>query len=82
MFFFMLYTNNLNFLYAFTELKLVPAEEKPPKGEDPVIWILITDLPIGTLEDVSKIIEYYLCRWQIELFFFLLLNFLLHTLRA
>ncbi len=44
-------------------------EEHPPKGEDPVIWVLITDLPIETFEDVCKIIEYYLCRWQIELFF-------------
>jgi hypothetical protein len=44
-------------------------EEQPPEGEDPVMWIFITDLPIKTFEDVCKIIEYYLCRWQIELFF-------------
>jgi len=44
-------------------------EEQPPEGEDPLIWIFITDLPIKTFEDVCKIIEYYLCRWQIELFF-------------
>lgn len=44
-------------------------EEQPPEGEEPLIWIFITDLPIKTFEDVCKIIEYYLCRWQIELFF-------------
>lgn len=44
-------------------------EENPPKGEEPVIWVLITNLPIGSFEEVCKVIEYYLCRWQIELFF-------------
>lgn len=44
-------------------------EEKPPAGEDPLIWILITDLPINSFEEVRTIIEYYLCRWEIELFF-------------
>jgi transposase-like protein/transposase Tn5 family protein len=44
-------------------------EENPPEGEEPITWILITDLPIKTFKDVCKIIEYYLCRWQIELFF-------------
>jgi len=48
---------------------IMAIEEKPPEGEDPLIWIFITDLPIKTFEDVCKIIEYYLCRWQIELFF-------------
>ena len=44
-------------------------EENPPEGEDALIWIFLTDLPIKTFEDVCKIIGYYLCRWQIELFF-------------
>ncbi len=48
---------------------IMAIEEKPPEGEDPIVWIFITDLQIKTFEDVCKIIEYYLCRWQIELFF-------------
>lgn len=44
-------------------------EEKPPEGEEPLIWIFITDLLIKTFEDICKVIEYYLCRWQVELFF-------------
>lgn len=44
-------------------------EEFPPEGEEPLVWVFITDLPIKTFKDVTKIIEYYLCRWQIELFF-------------
>lgn len=48
---------------------IMAIEEKPPKGEDPLIWVFITNLPIKSFKDVSKIIEYYLCRWQVELFF-------------
>lgn len=44
-------------------------EEDPPEGEDPQTWILITDLPINDCSNAFKVIEYYLCRWQVELFF-------------
>ena len=44
-------------------------EIDPPEGETPIGWILITDLPIETFDDVKNVIKYYLCRWQIELFF-------------
>lgn len=44
-------------------------EENPPKGEVALTWIFITDLSINSFEDVCKIIKYYLCRWEIELFF-------------
>jgi hypothetical protein len=44
-------------------------ENRPPEGEDPLIWILITDLPVNEFEKVNAIINYYLCRWEIELFF-------------
>jgi IS4 transposase len=44
-------------------------EEDPPAGEDPLIWILLTSLPVSTFEDAVKVINYYLCRWEIETFF-------------
>ena len=44
-------------------------EENPPEGEEPLVWILITSLPIDNFDDASLIISYYLCRWEIELFF-------------
>lgn len=44
-------------------------EVAPPEGEEPLMWIFITSLPINTFEDVKQIISYYLCRWEIELFF-------------
>jgi hypothetical protein len=44
-------------------------EENPPPGVEPIEWILLTDLPIDTVEDVLRIIDYYTCRWSIEIYF-------------
>lgn len=44
-------------------------EENPPEGEEALVWIFITTLPIKNFDDVSKILSFYLCRWEIELFF-------------
>jgi Transposase DNA-binding/Transposase Tn5 dimerisation domain len=44
-------------------------EPNPPPGEPPVEWILLTTLPIDTLEQVRTIVEYYCVRWNIEVFF-------------
>ena len=40
-----------------------------PEGESPVTWCLLTSLPITNLEQIKKTAEYYLCRWEIEVFF-------------
>lgn len=44
-------------------------ERNPPAGEDPIEWILVTTLPIDTVEEVRQIIQYYCVRWMIEVFF-------------
>lgn len=44
-------------------------EKKPPKGEKPVEWFLLTSLPLESAERGFEIVEWYLCRWQIEIFF-------------
>lgn len=44
-------------------------EAEPPRGEDPVEWLLLTSLPIGDAEQVRWIIEYYSTRWMIEILF-------------
>lgn len=41
----------------------------PPEGEPPVEQLLLTSLPIGTFEVACLVIEYYCCRWQIEIYF-------------
>ena len=44
-------------------------EENPPAGEEPIEWLLLTSLPIGELEQVRQVIQYYCTRWMIEVFF-------------
>jgi len=44
-------------------------EPNPPTGEPPVEWVLMTTLPIGTLEQVRTVVEYYCVRWSIEILF-------------
>lgn len=44
-------------------------EFNTPEGEEPIVWRLLTSLPISTQEEVETIIRYYLCRWEIEVFF-------------
>ena len=48
---------------------VVVREVNPPVSEDPIEWILLTTLPIDTLDDVRNIIQYYCVRWMIEVFF-------------
>jgi hypothetical protein len=44
-------------------------EPDPPAGEVAVEWILVTTLPIHTLEMVRQILQYYSVRWMIEVLF-------------
>jgi hypothetical protein len=44
-------------------------EINPPKGEQPIEWIILTSLPVNTLEEAVRIIQWYVCRWQIEIYF-------------
>jgi hypothetical protein len=44
-------------------------EINPPKGEEPVEWILLTSLPIDDVEQVQRVVQYYCVRWMIEVFF-------------
>lgn len=45
------------------------AEVDPPGGQEPICWLLITTLPVHTFEDACRVLDYYVCRWQIEVFF-------------
>ena len=44
-------------------------EEKPPAGEEPIEWLLLTSLPIATFADCGSVVGYYCCRWEIEVYF-------------
>lgn len=45
------------------------SEMSPPKGEEPVDWVLLTTEPVETEQDVLKIVDLYRARWRIEEFF-------------
>lgn len=45
------------------------SEVNPPSGDMPIEWLLLTSLPIDSLEQVRQIIQYYSVRWMIEIFF-------------
>jgi hypothetical protein len=50
-------------------LQVVEAREvAPPTGSNPMLWILLTSLPIGTLAQVKRIVGCYTQRWLIEEF--------------
>ena len=44
-------------------------EQNPPADCEPIQWLLVTSLPIDTLEQVQQIVQCYCLRWQIEIFF-------------
>jgi hypothetical protein len=50
-------------------LWVVQAKElHPPAGEDPIEWILLTNLRVKTLKKALQVIKFYCRRWQIEIF--------------
>jgi hypothetical protein len=44
-------------------------EVDPPEGDVAVEWLLLTSLPIDTLDQVCLVIQYYSTRFMVELFF-------------
>lgn len=44
-------------------------EINPLSEEKQIAWCLLTSLPIASKEEVVKVVKYYLCRWEIEIFF-------------
>jgi len=44
-------------------------EVAPPEDDIAVEWLLLTSLPIDTVEQVQLIVQYYCTRWMMEIFF-------------
>jgi len=44
-------------------------EVNTPEGEEPIVWMFLTSLPIDKFDDIKLIVKLYLSRWGIELFF-------------
>lgn len=43
-------------------------EINPPRGQDPLCWVLWTSLPITSFDEACQVIKYYEKRWLIEEF--------------
>jgi hypothetical protein len=41
-------------------------EVKPPRGEKPIEWMLVTNEPVRTYEDAWRVVSWYERRWVIE----------------
>jgi hypothetical protein len=41
-------------------------EETPPVGVAPLLWVLVSTLPVSGAADACQLVEYYALRWRIE----------------
>ncbi|MFV0294384.1 MAG: transposase [Paracoccus sp. (in: a-proteobacteria)] len=56
--------------YRYQELQIIHAEElDPPEDRAPILWKLITNLPVATHAEAMHKLEWYALRWKIETFF-------------
>ena len=53
---------------------IVARELQPAAGDKPVEWRLLTNLPVRSLEQAARMIDWYRSRWEIEMFFHVLKN--------
>jgi hypothetical protein len=44
-------------------------EDSPPPGEEPLEWMLLTNLPVDDFPTAELILSWYRARWEIELYF-------------
>lgn len=52
-----------------TVTALLATETNPPAFEAPLNWLLLTNLCVETPEQAIEKLSWYLCRWQIEVYF-------------
>jgi len=44
-------------------------EENPPDGEEPLEWMLLTNLPVRSFDEAYEKVLWYCLRWRIEMYF-------------
>ena len=55
-------------LYNIELWGIMIKEENPPKGEEALQWLLITNIPVMTRIEAVEKMKLYTLRWKIELF--------------
>lgn len=48
---------------------VIATEIDPPANQIPLEWILLTNVSIETAIKGYEVVKWYLCRWQIEIYF-------------
>ncbi len=47
---------------------LVREENPPADVDEPIEWLLLTNVPVTSFAEAQQVIQWYGCRWQIEVF--------------
>ena len=55
-------------LKPITLCGILATEEESPKGIEPISWLLLTNVLTDTFEDSCQRIQWYSCRWTIEIY--------------
>jgi len=61
-------------LPAVTLQAILVREENPPDNlaelgnQEPIEWMLLTNTPVTSFDEAAKVVGWYCCRWQIEVF--------------
>jgi len=56
-------------LDALTIWAVYAHENKPPRGTEPISWMLLTTMPVLSFEDALEKVRWYTLRWVIEVYF-------------
>ncbi|WP_305907120.1 IS4 family transposase [Methylomarinum sp. Ch1-1] len=59
---------------TFEATAILAKEIDPPAGEKPLEWRLLTNRAANTLSEAAEYVDWYRCRWEIEMFFNILKN--------
>ena len=59
---------------TFEATAILAKEIDPPAGEKPLEWRLLTNRAGNTLSEAAEYVDWYRCRWEIEMFFNILKN--------
>ena len=54
---------------VWLNLVVIRQTNTPLPGKKRLEWILLTDLPVSTREEIETVVDLYACRWRIEEFF-------------
>jgi hypothetical protein len=56
-------------LPGVTLFAILVREENPPEGiDDPIEWLLLTNVGVTSFADAIRVVGWYCCRWQIEIY--------------